>query len=101
MALTDITGVLDAAIAAESDYAFVLVQTNSTEQMVMIPQGDFAKKKAFYEENFDSDGSHKMYPGIALLAADHGDESVNIKLRNDYYATEPLEEEEEEPETED
>lgn len=101
MALTDITSVLDAAVSNESDYAFVLVQTNPTEQMVIIPQEDLAEKKAFYEENFDSDGSHKTYPGITLLAADHGDESVNIKLRNDFYGTEPLEEEEEESDPED
>lgn len=98
MALTDITGALDAAVAAESDYAFVLVQTNSTEQMVIVPSWEFEEKKAFYEENFDADGAHKTYPGIALLAADHGDESVNIKLRNDFYGSEPLEEE---PDTED
>lgn len=100
MALTDITGVLDAAVLADSEYAFILVQTNSTEQMVIVPNGEFEEKKAFYEENFYSEGAHRAYPGIALLAADHGDESVNIKLRNEFYGNEPLDEEEEPDEEE-
>ncbi|MFC5587561.1 hypothetical protein ACFPRA_01390 [Sporosarcina soli] len=101
MALADITAVLDAAVLGESRYVFVLVQTNSTEQMVIIPNEDIAAKKSFYEESFNIDGTHKAYPGIALLAADHGDEPVNIKLRNDFYGGEvDVDEEEESGETE-
>lgn len=88
MELLDVIGVLEEATAEGSEYTFVLVKTNSSEEMVIIPADKFDEKKSFYEENFDENGMHKTYPGIALLAASHGDATENLRLRKEYYNTE-------------
>lgn len=87
MKKADVIAVLDEAIEQESKYAFILVDTLAGPQMISLLNDEFEAKKEFYEERFDDEGLHATYPNIALLAADHGGEEVNITLRQEYFST--------------
>lgn len=106
MATLEVIGVLEEAAAENAEFVFVLVKTRSTDEMIVLTPDRYEEKKEFYEEHFDENGSHKTYPGIALLAASHGDAYEGVRLRKAYYGIAEDEQpllppEETEPEDED
>ena len=61
----------DAAVK-DSQFVFVRINAEGTEEIIAIPEKSFISKRAFYEKAYDAGLRHVMNTSVAITGVAHG-----------------------------